>query len=104
MGESDRIVQVIFFKDTAKLNEALDSFNITNFKGKKIPVKLHMGEAKNKYFTKPAFVRLVVDKLNDVGASPFLFDTTVAYPSLRRKKQGYARVAKLHGFTEKAVN
>jgi len=38
-----------------------------------------------------------------IGSRPFLFDTTVAYNSLRRSKAGYKRVAKLHGFYESNV-
>lgn len=95
--------KVVFFTDLKKLHEAVDNFAIQSFGGKKVPVKLHMGEVKNKYFLQPDFVRSVVGELKLVGAFPFLFDTTVAYTSLRKTKKGYEKVAKLHGFTEKNV-
>ena len=95
--------KVVFFTDLKKLHRALESFNIQGFAGKKTPVKLHMGEVKNKYFSQPGSIRFVVDELKLVGASPYLFDTTVAYNSLRRTKKGYEQVAKMHGFTEKKV-
>lgn len=95
--------KAVFFTDLNKLHEALDYFDIQSFANRKVPVKLHMGEVKNKYFTKPDFVKLVISELKLVNADPFLFDTTVAYNSLRRTKQGYEKVASMHGFTEKNI-
>ena len=95
--------KVAFFTDLNKLHEALISFNIQSFAGKKVPVKLHMGEDKNKYYPKPDFVKHVVDELKKVPADPYLFDTTVAYTGLRHSKTGYLKLAKIHGFTKKKV-
>ena len=52
MGEKSRMKKVIFFTDSTKLHEALKHFDIQDFADKKIPVKLHMGESKNKYFSR----------------------------------------------------
>ncbi len=95
--------KVVFFTDLKKLHEALVSFNIQSFADKKVPVKLHMGEDKNKYFPRPDFVKHVVDELKNVSADPYLFDTTVAYTGLRHSKNGYLKLAKIHGFTKKKV-
>ncbi len=95
--------KVVFFTDLKKLHEALVSFNIQSFADKKVPVKLHMGEDKNKYFPRPDFVKHVVDELKKVPADPYLFDTTVAYTGLRHSKTGYLKLAKIHGFTKKKV-
>jgi len=95
--------KVIFFSDLEKLHEALENFDIQNFAGKKTPVKLHMGEIKNKYFSKPDFVKIVTDELKRVKADPYLFDTTVAYPGLRHYVSGYHQLARIHGFTTKKV-
>ena len=95
--------KVVFFKDLEKLHLALDNFDINNFADKKVPVKLHLGEAKNKYFSKPGFVKHVVHELKKVNAEPYLFDTTVAYPGLRSTKTGYLKLAGMHGFTEQEV-
>ncbi|MCK4416493.1 MAG: DUF362 domain-containing protein, partial [Thermoplasmatales archaeon] len=95
--------KVIFFSDLEKLHEALENFDIQNFAGKKVPVKLHMGEIKNKYFSKPDFVKIVTDELKRVKADPYLFDTTVAYPGLRHYVSGYHQLARMHGFTTKKV-
>jgi uncharacterized Fe-S center protein len=93
--------KVVFFADSKKLDEALNNFDIQSFSGKSIPVKLHMGELKNKHFIKPDFTKIVVDSLKGVGAKPYLFDTTVAYSGKRHTVKGYQKVAKIHGFTNK---
>jgi uncharacterized Fe-S center protein len=95
--------KVIFFTDFTKLHEALEHFDIQDFAGKKIPVKLHMGELKNKYFPRPDFVKQVVDELKKIPADPYLFDTTVSYTGLRDSKTGYLKLAKIHGFTKKKI-
>ena len=103
MGEEDRLKKVIFFTDIKKLDKALDNFNIKDFKDKKVPVKLHMGEIKNKYFPKPDFIKSVIDELKNKKTKPYLFDTTVAYPGLRHYVSGYHKVARLHGFSMKKI-
>jgi uncharacterized Fe-S center protein len=99
MGESRWMKKVVFFTDLGKLHDALDMFAIQSFAHKKVPVKLHMGEVKNKFFPKPEFVKRVVDELKQVHVDPYLFDTTVAYSGLRHSQSGYLEVAQLHGFT-----
>lgn len=103
MGEEDRVKKVVLFSDLKRLHDALDNFSIQSFSNKKVPVKLHMGEVKNKYFSKPKFVKHVIDELKKVNVKPYLFDTTVAYPGLRSLISGYQDVAKMHGFTLKKV-
>jgi len=93
--------KVIFFSDINKLHDALKYFDISDFSGKKMPIKLHMGEIKNKYFPKYQDLKYVVDELKKIGADPFFTDTTVAYSGLRSSKSGYLKVAKLHGFSMK---
>ena len=95
--------KVIFFTDLEKFHDALTHFDIKSFDGKKVPVKLHMGELENKYFPKPEFVKHVIDELKIAHVEPYLFDTTVAYTGLRRSKTGYHKLAKMHGFTTKKV-
>jgi len=95
--------KVFFFTDLSDLNQALLNFNIQDFSEKIVPVKLHMGEIKNKYYTKPDFVKTVVETLKKHKIKPFLFDTTVAYPGLRHYVSGYQKLARLHGFTMKKI-
>lgn len=105
MGEKNRMssTKVVFFKDENKLKNALDRFDIKKFKNQKFPLKIHMGEMKNKYFPRPEFVKKVVELLQNYNAEPFLFDTTVAYNALRKSKTGYEKLAKIHGFSKKKI-
>ena len=91
---------VYFFTEVKKLLPALGLIGIEDFKGERVPVKLHMGEPGNRYYISPSVVKPVVEGLKDIGAEPFLFDTTVAYPGPRSKRDGYMRVARKHGFAE----
>jgi uncharacterized Fe-S center protein len=97
------MTNVVFFTDISHLHHALAVFPLQEFAGKKVPVKLHMGEKKNPYFVKPELVRSVVKELKKVHADPFLFDTTVAYHGSRYTKLEYQNTAKFHGFTVKNV-
>ncbi len=93
------MTNVVFFTDLQHLPEALTHFTLHDFSGKKVLLKLHMGEKKNPYFIKPALVKNVVDQLKKVNATPFLYDTTVAYRGSRYTTSDYLNLAKLHGFT-----
>ena len=95
--------KVVFFTDLKDLHNAVVQFPLHGFTGKKVPLKLHMGENKNPYFVKPELVKLAVDELKKVHADPFLFDTTVAYHGARYTKTKYLTLANLHGFTMKNV-
>ena len=95
--------KVIFFKYLKKFHDALAHFNIESFAGKKVPVKLHMGELKNKFFPKPEFVKHVIDELKMSNVEPYLFDTTVAYAGLRSSKTDYRKLAEIHGFTMEKI-
>lgn len=94
------MAEVYFFTEVGKLPGALDLLDIGDFRGVKVPIKLHMGEQGNGYYISPSIVKLVVEKLKDVGAAPFLFDTTVAYQAPRSTGYGYKMVAYKHGFSK----
>ena len=95
--------KVVFFTDLQKLSDALNNFDRKSFADKRVPVKLHMGEVKNKFYTKPDFVKMVVGELKKMRVDPYLFDTTVAYPGLRHYVSGYQQVARFHGYTMKKI-
>lgn len=103
MGGATEMKKVYFFTDVTSLSSVMDSLNISSFEHEDVLVKLHMGEVKNKYFPKPAYVKKHVDILKKHHATPFLYDTTVLYKSPRHCKTGYEKVAKLHGFSKKKV-
>ncbi len=77
------MTEVYFFTEVEKLLSALDILGIEDFRGARVPIKLHMGEPGNRYYISPSMVKLTAYRLKDIGAEPFLFDTTVAYPGLR---------------------
>ncbi|MDH7506924.1 MAG: DUF362 domain-containing protein [Candidatus Thermoplasmatota archaeon] len=95
--------KVVFFSDLKHLDDALNFFNVKSFSGKTVPVKLHMGELKNKHFISPDFTKIVVDALRKIGAKPYLFDTTVSYSGKRHTVEGYLEVARIHGFTSENI-
>jgi len=103
MGKGSGMNKVVFFTDLIKLHDAISYFDMKGFAGKKTPVKLHMGEIKNSYYSPPDFVRAVLDEIKGFGAEPFLHDTTVAYPGLRSTKTGYEKLASMHGFSRKKI-
>lgn len=92
------MADVYFFTEVERLLSGLDRLGIEDFRGARVLIKLHMGEPGNKYYISPSLVKLIVGRLKDVGAEPFLFDTTVAYPGPRSTRDGYKRAAYRHGF------
>jgi len=97
------MTEVYFFTEPEKLLTALDLLGINAFSGVRVPIKLHMGEPGNRYYISPSVAKLVVGRLKDIGADPFLFDTTVAYHSPRSTRDGYMKVAYQHGFGQDNV-
>lgn len=94
---------VYFTKDMSVLPQLMGLCGIRSFGHEVVPVKLHMGEPGNPYIIRPDLARAVVTALNEAGATPFLFDTTVAYPGDRSHKKGYEKVSQRHGFTRQAT-
>jgi len=104
MGEENRMKDVYFFTDIKKLKEAVEACGIQDFVEKEVLVKLHMGEPGNKYFPQPSFVKKIIEQLQQVKASPFLYDTTVCYNSPRNDKDKYLEVAEKHGFSQETMD
>jgi uncharacterized Fe-S center protein len=94
---------VFFTIDRQLLPHAMALCGLERFAGESVPVKLHMGEPGNPYILKPELAREVVGAVVSAGGSPFLTDTTVAYPGERSHKKGYEQVAQRHGFTPERV-
>lgn len=103
MGESHWMNTVVFFKNTEQFTQATEHIDFNDFSDKSVPIKMHMGEVKNKYFTPPQFVKIIVNYLINKGATPFLTDTTVAYNAPRKSVSGYKKVAYMHGFSKKKL-
>ncbi|UCF06887.1 MAG: DUF362 domain-containing protein [bacterium] len=96
---------VAFIKEDETLFAYLKSTLPTIFStGERIAVKLHMGEPGNQYFLQHAFTKGVIDVLNSIGCSPYIFDTPVVYGSPRNNIKGYMKTAAEHGYTEQAMD
>ena len=100
---SPTTTDIFFTRDMARLPGLMRLCGIEQFARESVPVKLHMGEPGNPYIIRPDLARTVATALLHVGAVPFLFDTTVAYPGDRSHKKGYEKVARRHGFTREAM-
>jgi uncharacterized protein len=94
------MTRVVLVEDEyeSKLISALKEFGSDELGGKRVLIKLHMGELGNKWFVEPKIVKIVTDYLKSIGAKPVLFDTVVMYPMPRGFKSGYMMIAKKHGF------
>lgn len=96
---------ILYFKDVSEdFNKSLKNElkNIFN-ENDNVAIKLHMGEAGNKYYLKPEFVKKVVFVLNELKTKPFLFDSLVIYPGGRDTVEKYYKTAEQHGFTEENI-
>lgn len=67
-------------------------------KGHLVAVKLHFGEKGNASFIRPVFVRRVVERIKETGASPFLTDTNTLYAGTRGNAPDHLRTALENGF------
>jgi uncharacterized Fe-S center protein len=68
--------------------------------GESIGIKVHWGERGNNDFLPPYYTREIIHWLQDSGAKPFVFDTTVLYSGGRRNGKDSLKTAEEHGFTE----
>jgi hypothetical protein len=72
--------------------------------GEPCAVKLHFGEMGNDTHLNPQLVRIVVDKIREAGAKPFLTDTTTLYSGSRHNAVDHLETAVRHGFAPSVVN
>jgi len=72
-------------------------------KGDTVGIKVHFGEEGNTSYLNPSFARLLVKKLTEAGAKPFLFDTNTLYRAERHESAAHLAVARRHGFTEENI-
>jgi uncharacterized protein len=89
----------------AKLRALFESAGLADcFREKDlVALKLHVGEPGTGTFVSPKIVKVLVTLLQEIGARPFLTDTSVLYKSPRDNGIGHTRVAHEHGFTLEAV-
>ena len=69
-----------------------------------IAIKLHFGEKGNTAFIRPIFIRRIVDRVKELGASPFLTDTNTLYAGTRGNSVAHLNTAIENGFAYSVVN
>lgn len=69
-----------------------------------VAIKLHFGEKGNTAFIRPLFIRPIVDRVKELGASPFLTDTNTLYAGTRGNSVSHLKTAIENGFAYSVVN
>jgi uncharacterized Fe-S center protein len=72
--------------------------------GDKTAIKLHFGEEGNTGYVRPEYLRIIVDRLKQRQAQPFLADTNTLYRGRRTNSAEHLKLAYEHGFTPDKVN
>ena len=67
---------------------------------KRIPLKVHFGEEKNKTFLSPEHYLSVIAFLRERGIESCYMETSVLYGGQRYKKELHEKTAAAHGFTQ----
>jgi len=100
----EQVVRYIPTEHLGTLAAKLPSLFPSEFAGKRVAVKLHMGEYGNLHYLRPSLVGCVVEALQRKGSHPFLFDTPVWYAGSRRRTvDQYIDTARRNGFTPETV-
>jgi uncharacterized protein len=79
------------------LNKAGRPFN----SGDVVGIKLHWGEIGNERFLHADYAKTIVKWLFEMGAKPYVFDTTVLYSGGRRDGAKALETAEKHNFSQK---
>ena len=67
-----------------------------------VAIKLHFGERGNTAFIRPIFVRQIVDRVKELGGSPFLTDTNTLYAGTRGNTPAHINTAIQNGFSARS--
>jgi uncharacterized protein len=68
-----------------------------------VAVKMHFGEPGNVRYIRPIFPVMLIEKLLELGARPFVMDSAVLYKSPRHTAWEYYHTARRHGFTAEVL-
>ncbi|MEW5814487.1 MAG: DUF362 domain-containing protein [Spirochaetota bacterium] len=74
-------------------------FDAVIAKKDKVAIKIHVGEKNNDTHIAPAIIRVIVDRVKNLGASPFLTETSTLYKGERSNAIDHIMHAFTHGFT-----
>lgn len=69
-----------------------------------VAIKLHFGESGNTAFIRPLFIRRIVDRVKELGGTPFLTDTNTLYAGTRGNTVSHLKTAIENGFAYSVVN
>lgn len=103
----------VYFSKIKKGHTVSDSLNtllreidnhISAFpKGSFVGIKMTIGDKETTGYLKPDIVRIIVDKIKDHGAKPFVFDTNVIYSGHRQNAIDHLNLAYSKGFTPRKL-
>lgn len=84
-----------------KLSKMLDRLPLSTAvaKGDLAAVKVHFGERGNTAFVAPHFVRAVIERIQALGAKPFVTDANTLYVGSRSNTVDHLETAHRHGFS-----
>lgn len=88
-----------------KLNRLLDEAAMDDVVAERslVAVKLHFGEKGNVAFIRPNYLRTIVDRIDNLGAHPFLTDANTLYAGTRGNSVSHLHTAVLNGFAYSVV-
>ena len=72
--------------------------------GNLVAIKLHFGEEGTTGFIRPIFIRRIVDRIKELGGSPFLTDTNTLYKGSRSHSVSHIVTAIENGFAYSVVD
>lgn len=103
----------VYFSKLRKTHSVTDSLNILlrtidgyfSEVGKDsfVGIKMTIGDEKTTGYIKPEVVSIVVDKIKEHGARPFVFDTNVIYSGHRQNAVDHLNLAYRKGFTPRKL-
>ena len=88
-----------------KLNRLLDAAEMDNAVAERslLAIKLHFGEKGNSAYIRPTFLRAIVDRVEGLGANPFLTDANTLYAGTRGNSVSHLHTAVSNGFAYSVV-
>jgi uncharacterized Fe-S center protein len=74
-----------------------------DLKDKTVALKIHFGEPGNLAYIRPNYVKVIVDKVKELGGKPFLTDCNTLYYGMRSNAIDHLQAAMENGFNRIAV-
>ncbi len=80
----------------AKFDDVINKNNLT-------AIKIHFGEYGNLAYVRPNYVRVIVDKVKELGGKPFVTDSNTLYRGNRSDAVNHLNTAVLNGFAYQTI-